>query len=142
MKLQALTLFATHYFELTQLPDQAPNVVNVHLAAREQGDTILFLHKVMEGPANQSYGLQVARLAGVPASVVNNARKKLAQLEKQDLNNQALQQANQPLQSDLFADPPTPHPVVEMLSRLDPDCINPRQALDLVYKLKEMTEKP
>ncbi|MAR91093.1 MAG: DNA mismatch repair protein MutS [Pseudomonadales bacterium] len=142
VKLQALTLFATHYFELTQLPDQAPNVVNVHLAAREQGDTILFLHKVMEGPANQSYGLQVARLAGVPASVVNNARKKLAQLEKQDLNNQALQQANQPLQSDLFADPPTPHPVVEMLSRLDPDCINPRQALDLVYKLKEMTEKP
>ncbi|MDY6920487.1 MAG: DNA mismatch repair protein MutS [Pseudomonadota bacterium] len=142
VKLQALTLFATHYFELTQLPDQAPNVVNVHLAAREQGDTILFLHKVMEGPANQSYGLQVARLAGVPASVVNNARKKLAQLEKQDLNNQALQQANQPLQSDLFAEPPTPHPVVEMLSRLDPDCINPRQALDLVYKLKEMTEKP
>ncbi|MCP5015231.1 MAG: DNA mismatch repair protein MutS [Ketobacter sp.] len=141
VKIQALTLFATHYFELTQLPDQAPNVVNVHLSAKEQGDTILFLHKVMEGPANQSYGLQVAKLAGVPANVINNARKKLTQLEKQDLNNQVLIQANQPLQSDLFAEPPTPHPVVEMLGKLDPDCLNARQALDLVYKLKEMTEK-
>ena len=141
VKIQALTLFATHYFELTQLPDQAPNVVNVHLSAKEQGDTILFLHKVMEGPANQSYGLQVAKLAGVPTNVINNARKKLTQLEKQDLNSQVLIQANQPLQSDLFAEPPTPHPVVEMLGKLDPDCLNPRQALDLVYKLKEMTEK-
>ncbi|AUM11688.1 DNA mismatch repair protein MutS [Ketobacter alkanivorans] len=141
VKIQALTLFATHYFELTQLPDQAPNVVNVHLSAKEQGDTILFLHKVMEGPANQSYGLQVAKLAGVPANVISNARKKLTQLEKQDLNNQVLIQANQPLQSDLFAEPPTPHPVVEMLGKLDPDCLNARQALDLVYKLKEMTEK-
>lgn len=141
VKIQALTLFATHYFELTQLPDQAPNVVNVHLAAKEQGDTILFLHKVLEGPANQSYGLQVAKLAGVPDNVITNARKKLTQLEKQDLNNQALTHANQPMQSDLFAEPPTPHPVIEMLGKLDPDCLNARQALDLVYKLKEMTEK-
>jgi len=141
VKIQALTLFATHYFELTQLPDQAPNVVNVHLAAKEQGDTILFLHKVMEGPANQSYGLQVAKLAGVPDTVISNARKKLRQLEKQELGSQTLSNANQPLQSDLFAEPVTPHPVVELLGKLDPDCLNARQALDLVYKLKEMTEK-
>lgn len=142
VKIQALTLFATHYFELTQLPDQVPNVVNVHLSAKEQGDTILFLHKVMEGPANQSYGLQVAKLAGVPATVISNAKRKLNQLEKQDLNNQVLDNANQPLQSDLFAEPAPPHPAVEMLTKLDPDCINARQALELVYKLKEMTEKP
>ncbi len=141
VKIQALTLFATHYFELTQLPDQIPNVVNVHLTAQEQGDNILFLHKVMEGPANQSYGLQVAKLAGVPPSVIQNAKKKLGQLEKQDLNNQVLAQANKPLQSDLFAEPPPPHPVIEMLNRLDPDCLNARQALELVYKLKEMSEK-
>jgi DNA mismatch repair protein MutS len=141
VKIQALTLFATHYFELTQLAEQVPNVVNVHLSAKEQGDTILFLHKVMEGPANQSYGLQVARLAGVPNIVINNAKRKLAQLEKQDLNNQVLANANQPLQSDLFSEPPAPHPAVEALGKLDPDCLNARQALDLVYKLKEMTEK-
>ncbi len=141
VKIQALTLFATHYFELTQLPDQVPNVANVHLSAKEQGDNILFLHKVMEGPANQSYGLQVAKLAGVPSSVVNSAKRKLNQLEKQDLNNQVLESANQPLQSDLFVEPSPPHPAVEMISKLDPDCINARQALDLLYKLKEMTEK-
>lgn len=141
VKIQALTLFATHYFELTQLPDQVSNVVNVHLSAKEQGDRILFLHKVLEGPANQSYGLQVAKLAGVPDSVITNARRKLKLLEKQDLNNQVLASANLPLQSDLFAEPPAPHPAIETLSKLDPDCINPRQALDLVYKLKEMTEK-
>lgn len=141
VKIQALTLFATHYFELTQVPDTVPHVVNVHLSAKEQDDTILFLHKVMEGPASQSYGLQVAKLAGVPTPVINNARKKLVQLEKQDLNNQALANANAPLQADLFAEPAKPHPAVEMLIKLDPDCINPRQALDLIYKLKEMTEK-
>ncbi|MEZ5506176.1 MAG: DNA mismatch repair protein MutS [Gammaproteobacteria bacterium] len=141
VKIQALTLFATHYFELTQLPDGVPHVANVHLSAKEQDDTILFLHKVMEGPASQSYGLQVAKLAGVPGPVITNARKKLIQLEKQDLNNQALAHANAPLQADLFAEPAKPHPAVEMLIKLDPDCINPRQALDLIYKLKEMTEK-
>ena len=141
VKIQALTLFATHYFELTQLPDIVAHVVNVHLSAKEQDDTILFLHKVMEGPASQSYGLQVAKLAGVPAPVISNARKKLLQLEKQDLNNQALANANAPLQTDLFSAPAAPHPAVELLAKLDPDCINPRQALDLVYKLKEMTEK-
>lgn len=141
VKIQALTLFATHYFELTQLPDTVPHTVNVHLSAKETGDTILFLHKVMEGPASQSYGLQVAKLAGVPAPVISNARKKLQQLEKQDLNNQIVANANAPIQTDLFAEPARPHPAVELLAKLDPDAINPRQALDLLYKLKDMTEK-
>ena len=141
VKIQALTLFATHYFELTQLPDQIQRVSNVHLSAKEQGDDVLFLHKVMEGPANQSYGLQVARLAGVPRTVIDNAGKKLKQLEKQDLNNQIVANANSPLQSDLFSEPAPPHPVIETLTRVDPDCLNPRQALDLLYKLKDMAEQ-
>ncbi|MCG8670404.1 MAG: DNA mismatch repair protein MutS, partial [Pseudomonadales bacterium] len=141
LQLKSLTLFATHYFELTQLPEQIKGVANVHLTAHEEGDNILFLHKVKEGPANQSYGLQVAKLAGVPGSVVVNARKKLKLLEKQDLNNANLMAANAPVQTDLFSEPQPPHPVVEMMAKLDPDCVNPRQALDLLYRMKEMTEK-
>ncbi|MDX1695755.1 MAG: DNA mismatch repair protein MutS, partial [Ketobacteraceae bacterium] len=141
MQLHSLTLFATHYFELTQLPDQLRGVANVHLTAHEEDDTILFLHKVREGPANQSYGLQVAKLAGVPGSVVSHARKKLKQLEKQDLGGHSLAAANAPLQADLFSEAQPPHPVVEMIAKLDPDCINPRQALDLLYRMKEMTSK-
>ena len=141
MQLSSLTLFATHYFELTQLPDQMKGVANVHLTAHEEGDTILFLHKVQEGPANQSYGLQVAKLAGVPSSVVGHAQKKLKQLEKQDRSNPALITANAPIQADLFLETQPPHPVVEMIAKMDPDCINPRQALDLLYRMKEMTTK-
>ena len=73
--------------------------------------------------------------------MISNARKKLNQLEKQDLNNQVLASANAPQQADLFSEPAKPHPAVEMLAKLDPDAINPRQALDLLYKLKDMTEK-
>ncbi len=141
VKTQALTLFATHYFELTHLADHVKNVANVHLTAHEENETILFLHKVQEGPANQSYGLQVAKLAGVPAPVIQEAKRKLKQLERQELNKGAVEAANQPLQEDLFYAPQPPHPVVETLSKLDPDSINPRQALDLLYKLKEMTER-
>lgn len=141
MQLHALTLFATHYFELTQIPEQLKGVANVHLTAHEESDTILFLHKVQEGPANQSYGLQVAKLAGVPDSVVGHARRKLKQLEKQDLNRSPFANANAPVQTDLFAEPQPPHPLVELVAKLDPDCINPRQALDLLYRMKEMTSK-
>lgn len=141
MNLQALTLFATHYFELTHLPDQVPSVANVHLSAQEKGDDILFLHKVQEGPANQSYGLAVAKLAGVPTPVISNARKKLRQLEKQDLGLQVISAANSPVQSDLFNIAAPPHPALEYLSKLEPDNISPRQALDLLYKLKDMTDK-
>ncbi|OUS30942.1 DNA mismatch repair protein MutS [Gammaproteobacteria bacterium 45_16_T64] len=139
--IQAQTLFATHYFELTQLPESTSGVVNVHLTAHEEDDQILFLHKVEEGPASQSYGLQVAKLAGLPSEVISHAQKKLKQLEKQDINNSVVVDANSPIQTDLFTETSKPHPAIENLSKLDPDCLNPRQALDILYRLKELTEK-
>ncbi|MDN7676080.1 DNA mismatch repair protein MutS [Burkholderia oklahomensis] len=136
------TLFATHYFELTQLPAEFPQAANVHLSAVEHGHGIVFLHAVEEGPANQSYGLQVAQLAGVPAPVIRAARKHLAHLEQQSA-------AQATPQLDLFAaqpsvdepeyddEPPaaTPHPALERLLGLDPDDLKPRDALDLLYEL-------
>lgn len=141
VNIQAITLFATHYFELTHLPDAVPHIVNVHLSAHEENEKILFLHKVQEGPASQSYGLQVAQLAGVPQQVINNAKRKLRQLERQELNNDLVGNANSPIQVDLFCEPVKPHPAIEAIGKLDPDSLNPRQALDLMYKLKEMTNK-
>lgn len=141
VNIQAITLFATHYFELTHLPDAVPHIVNVHLSAHEENEKILFLHKVQEGPASQSYGLQVAQLAGVPQQVINNAKRKLRLLERQELNNDMVNNANSPIQVDLFCEPVKPHPAIEAIGKLDPDSLNPRQALDLMYKLKEMTNK-
>ncbi|CAN0621918.1 DNA mismatch repair protein MutS [Burkholderia multivorans] len=138
------TLFATHYFELTQLPAEFPQAANVHLSAVEHGHGIVFLHAVSEGPANQSYGLQVAQLAGVPAPVIRAARKHLAYLEQQS----AAQHAPQ---LDLFSMQPAadglecaddapqataPHPALEKLRGIDPDDLKPRDALDLLYELR------
>src|SRR5690606_36964596 len=81
-RLRAYTLFATHYFELTQLADECPGVRNAHLSATQQSDNIIFLHRVQEGPASKSYGLQVAQLAGVPRAVIASARARLARLEQ------------------------------------------------------------
>ncbi|MES2917032.1 MAG: DNA mismatch repair protein MutS [Pseudomonadota bacterium] len=138
-ELRALTLFATHYFELTTLPEQDEGVVNVHLAAAEHGERILFLHSVQEGPASQSYGLQVAQLAGIPGPVIQNARRKLAQLENQEVRAQLAPRAataGKPLQNDLFASGPSP---VELrLAGVDPDALTPREALDLLYALKKL----
>lgn len=137
---RAFTLFATHYFELTQLPDHCQNVANVHLNATEHEERIVFLHAVQDGPASQSYGLQVAQLAGVPRHVIHLARKRLVQLEQgsSTLVADTPKGKSQPLQSDLFA-PPLPHPAVDMLETIQPDNISPRQALDLLYQLKQMT---
>jgi DNA mismatch repair protein MutS len=134
------TLFATHYFELTQLAADFRQVANVHLDAVEHKDRIVFLHSVEEGPANQSYGLQVAQLAGVPAAVIRSARKHLADLE-------AAAAAHAP-QGDLFsapsaaADAPAiePHPVVDALRDCDPDALTPRDALELLYRLRELAQ--
>ncbi len=130
----AFTLFATHYFELTLLPDDQPTVANVHLDAVEHGERIVFLHAVREGPASQSYGLQVAALAGVPAPVIAAARDKLAELER-DAG------ARQPRadQLSLFEDPP--HPALEALRALDPDGLSPREALEQLYRLKQLAGK-
>ena len=132
-QLQAYTLFATHYFELTALPEQYPLAANVHLDATEHNDRIVFLHTIQDGAASQSYGLQVARLAGIPDAVVLAARGKLAELEQRELPSPA--NADTPLQADLFAAPE--HPAVRDLAALDPDQITPRQALELIYRWKE-----
>lgn len=136
-KLNAFSLFATHYFELTVLPDSLSNIANVHLNASEYGDDIVFLHKVEDGPASQSYGLQVAKLAGIPTKVIREAKQKLAQLEDQELS-QIKHAANSPVQADLFFAQPEPSPALEALEELSPDDMTPRQALAALYRLKEL----
>ena len=147
-KIQAYTLFATHYFELTRLPETIPELVNVHLDAVEHGDTIAFLHALQEGAANKSYGLQVAALAGVPKSVLDNAKQKLAQLEasskqSQSFENQTNNQqtigniAEVQVQSSLNFSEPEKHKAVTLLEGVDPDELTPKQALAMLYQLKE-----
>jgi len=150
-KVAAFTLFATHYFELTTLPDTLGNVANVHLDAVEHDHGIVFLHAVQEGPANQSYGLQVAALAGVPDEVIAMARQHLLELEnasvKHGMDHQrhlaATKTDNNPeplaLQQSLFASY-EPHPAVDMLKSLDPNEMTPRQAHDALYRLRELLE--
>ena len=135
-KNRAYTLFATHYFELTRIVDEFKYAANVHLDAVEHGHNIVFMHKVEEGAANQSYGLQVAQLAGIPRSVVAAAKRKLAQLESK----QVAANSDQP---DMFLMESTPkevalHPVVSELEIIQPDDLTPRQALEVLYKLKNM----
>ena len=133
-KNRSLTLFATHYFELTRLSHEYSELANVHLGAVEHNDRIVFMHAVEEGPANQSYGIQVAALAGIPTAVVRAARKQLREFEQRA--------AVDPLQPDLFAqgepEPAIaePHPVVDRLAAIDPDSLTPREALDALYALK------
>ena len=132
---RSYTLFATHYFELTRLALDYREAANIHLDAVEHKDSIVFLHAVEEGPASQSYGLQVAALAGVPASVTRAAKKYLVQLEQQSLNRDG--------QNDLFAGaaPPRenePHPALDLLASIKPDELSPKEALELLYKLKQL----
>ncbi len=135
---QAYTLFATHYFELTAFPATHHAAINVHVSAAESGRDIVFLHEIQSGPASRSYGIQVARLAGMPAAVVNQARHTLEALE-----NQAKQSDTQ---VDLFAAPPAaenvPRSLVEQaLESIKPDALSPREALDALYQLKALAAK-
>lgn len=132
---QAFTLFATHYFELTTLADEQASIHNVHLDAMEHGDRIIFLHAVKEGPANQSYGLQVASLAGVPRSVIDKAKAKLEHLENNAYVEQQAEAGTNQL--DLFLAKEC-HPAVCLLEEMNPDEVSPREALDLLYRLKGM----
>jgi len=136
-KNKSLTLFATHYFELTRIVDQFKQAANVHLDAAEHGKGIVFLHKVEEGAANQSYGIQVAQLAGIPKSVVASAKRKLMQLE----SNQVSQSNEQPdmFAANVVAEEAPLHPAVEALESIQPDDLTPKQALELLYKLKELS---
>ena len=138
-KNRSLTLFSTHYFELTLLANEYRELANVHLDAVEHGERIVFLHAVEAGPANQSYGIQVAALAGIPPAVVKAARRQLRQFEQRASIN--------PLQPDLFAsaladaeDRRTPelHPALERLRCIDPDQLTPREALAALYELRSL----
>ncbi len=137
-QVKAHTLFATHYFELTALPEQVDGLVNVHLDATEHRDHIVFLHQIQEGPANRSYGLQVAKLAGIPANVLAAAKEKLTALES-NKPTESRATVVTPCQSDLFAS--TPHPVLEQLRGLDLDNTTPRDALALLYELQEDAQR-
>jgi DNA mismatch repair protein MutS len=134
----AYTLFATHYFELTALAEELPHCANVHLDATEYADQLVFLHTVKEGPANQSYGLQVARLAGVPRAVIGDARRFLAGLEQRNHSDQPSPQGSLPLEPAASG---APHPALERLRELDPDTLTPREALEVLYKLRSALDR-
>jgi len=142
-RIRAFTLFATHYFELTTLPEEYPAIANVHLDAVEHGDSIVFLHAVREGPANQSYGLQVASLAGVPRDIIDRARKRLLELEQSARRHSDRQTTQLPLFAPVF-EPVKPvaqiDPVIDALDKMDPDTLTPRQALEALYSLKKLQE--
>jgi len=133
------TLFATHYFELTSMVDEIKSVKNIHLDAVEHGDSIVFMHAVKDGPANQSYGLQVAKLAGVPNSVIKSAKKKLQILERQSASAHEVFVEETTGQLQLFNN--NPHPIVEQLQEIDVNDLNPRQALELLFELAEKSHK-
>ena len=149
-RIGAFCLFATHYFELTSLPDEHAGIANLHLDAVEHGERIVFLHSVREGPANQSYGLAVAALAGVPAGVIAHARDRLAQLEQHAQHEIETERAAgrrrkpkpdpRALQLSLFpAEPPSP--ALERLRKIQPDELSPREALALLYELQALDGK-
>jgi DNA mismatch repair protein MutS len=147
-KIKGMCLFATHYFELTALANDYSNTVNIHLDAIEHQDKIVFLHQVQEGPASQSYGLQVAALAGVPDKVIKRAKEHLHDLENQSVANSVnkAQTQNSVQQFDMFQmpDPKLEAKLAELeklqgaLQAIDVDDITPRQALEQLYQLKEL----
>ncbi|MGH8310115.1 MAG: MutS-related protein, partial [Steroidobacteraceae bacterium] len=139
-RIRAFTLFATHYFELTALAQETEGCANVHLDATEHGDELVFLHAVKEGPANRSYGLQVAALAGVPRDVLGHARRYLEELERaRDHRDRSDVQAELPL---VVAGPdPRLEAIIAQLETLDPDQLSPREALDTLYRLRQLLAK-
>jgi len=144
-RIGAFTLFATHYFEMTALPEQYPAASNVHLEAVEHGERIVFLHSVRNGPASQSYGLQVAALAGVPAPVLDTARAKLARLEASEPAAPQLSLFGAPVSTPEPAPPPaaenpTAEAIMTRIAGIDPDDLTPRQAHALVYELRRLFE--
>lgn len=133
---RALTLFATHYFELTRLPNEQAGVGNVHLDAIEHGEHLVFLHQVQEGPADRSYGLHVAALAGVPGVVIQQARQRLRWLERRMLRKEAPTRTATSSQLSLFGAPA--HPILAALAELDPEQMTPEQALAALKRLKRL----
>ena len=147
-KNQSLTLFATHYFELTRLPENHPSAFNMHLSALEEGQNIVFLHHIQDGAAEKSYGIAVAKLAGLPTAALKSARRHLAALEEQAADRQlnlfatADNDANDDDSDDNPAHHPAIlHPIAEKLHAINPDDLTARAALDLVYELKQLADK-
>jgi DNA mismatch repair protein MutS len=137
-KTQAFTLFATHYFELTEFPATHHAALNMHVGATESGNDIVFLHELQAGPASKSYGVQVAKLAGMPTGVLNHARHTLTALEAGANQNR--------VQVDLFATPPdtetnAPSLLESALNQIDPDALSPREALEALYSLKRVLKR-
>jgi DNA mismatch repair protein MutS len=137
-KTQAFSLFATHYFELTEFPASHHAALNMHVGATESGNDIVFLHELQAGPASKSYGVQVARLAGMPTSVLNHARHTLTALEAGANENR--------IQVDLFAPPPEsehagPSALEAALNQIDPDALSPREALEALYSLQRVLKR-
>jgi len=133
---RSYTLFATHYFELTTLATPGSGIANVHLDAVEHGDALVFMHAVKDGPADRSFGLQVAALAGLPKTVVRQARARLAELEaNRDTPSLSMtaQSLDAPQQIGLFAPASA---ALEALAAIDPDELTPKQALEALYRLK------
>jgi len=135
---RAFTLFATHYFELTELASQFEGIANVHLDAVEYGEQLVFMHAVKEGPANRSFGLQVAALAGLPKPVIENARSYLSMLEKHPTPAASRPEAPVAPQLGLF-DAPRESRVENALRSIDPDALTPREALDALYRMKKLS---
>ena len=140
-QLKSLTLFATHYFELTSLPQQLPGCINIHLDAKEHNDTIAFMHSVQEGAANKSYGIAVAQLAGVPKAVIQLAKQKLKQLEKLSFQNSRINDYQNEL--DFNPEPEfdaNSEAILQQLAQIDPDDLTPKQALAMLYQLKKLQQ--
>ena len=152
-RLRCFTLFATHYFELTALAETAPACANVHLDAVEHAGTLVFLYSVREGPADRSYGLQVAALAGVPRPVIASARRMLDDLERRSgrLIERERVQSQLPLtlnpggegvsdlRDNLPSGPEDRSGAEQLLAAVDPEHLSPREALDLLFELKRAT---
>ncbi|MEX2479649.1 MAG: DNA mismatch repair protein MutS [Gammaproteobacteria bacterium] len=134
---RSFTLFSTHYFELTRLAESSSRIANVRLDAIEHGDDVVFMHSVRDGPASRSFGLAVARRAGVPRQVVERARDMLAQLEHRGATQAARETSPDNPQLSLFRPAPA---VIEELTALDPDALTPRQALETLYRLRGLLE--
>ena len=136
-RVRALTFFATHYFELTALPDEHASMANVHLDATEHEDHVVFMHHIQEGPANRSFGLEVAKLAGVPTGVLLHARQKLGELESQQMAESAPVTGGQ---AELFSTTDAKNPALDVLAEIDPDQMTPKEALDALYTLKTLLD--
>jgi DNA mismatch repair protein MutS len=135
------TLFATHYFELTALAEPGSGIRNVHLDAVEHGDALVFMHAVKDGPANRSFGLQVAALAGLPRSVVRDARGRLSELEQRRHDGPVLspEVLEAPRQIGLFAPSSA---AIDALAGIEPDELSPKEALEALYRLKQLAASP